>query len=381
MNAMSASVGVPLLSIVVPVYRVEGYLRQCLDSILGQGFADCEVVVVDDRSPDGCGAIIDEYAAKDSRVRALYLAQNVGLGRARNAGLAAATGEYVWFVDSDDWLAEGALAAVAERLGVARRAGRRLDMLVVDFTRYYEKDGSTKRSASTRALASVPGPEVFASADRPSIFSVFHVAWSRVVCRQFLLDHGLSFHAGLYEDVSWTFPALAAARRIAFLDRVCMFYRQREGAITKTGGAQHLEMIEQWARVLEPLAPDDPLRRLLFAQSMRHCLTVMGNETRLPDRMLRRRFFIRLADHYQRFAPPGDMPGGGRAFRFKTLLVARRLYPIYESVRAVRVMRDKVTPNRTRSGGVVIAAGQADEASGRRLGGTWRSPAVRRRSR
>ena len=97
----------PTLSVVVPVYRVEGYLRECLDSILAGAGADVEVVAVDDASPDGCAAILDRYAAADPRVRVVRMAANVGLGMARNAGLDAARGEYVWFVDSDDWLPPG----------------------------------------------------------------------------------------------------------------------------------------------------------------------------------------------------------------------------------------------------------------------------------
>lgn len=76
----------PRFSIIVPVYKVQGFLRECLDSVLSQSYGDFEVVAVDDRSPDGSGAILDEYAARDARVRVLHLPENVGLGRARNAG-------------------------------------------------------------------------------------------------------------------------------------------------------------------------------------------------------------------------------------------------------------------------------------------------------
>ena len=112
---------VTTLSVVLPVYRVQGYLRQCLDSMLSQSFTDFEIVAVDDCSPDYSGAILAEYAARDPRVRVVTSPENVGLGRARNLGLQHATGDYVWFVDSDDWLATGALAAVAGRLRDDRR--------------------------------------------------------------------------------------------------------------------------------------------------------------------------------------------------------------------------------------------------------------------
>ena len=335
----------PLLSVVVPVYQVEGYLKQCLDSILEQGPDDLEVVVVDDCSPDGSGKIIDEYAARDTRVLAVHLTENVGLGRARNVGFAQSSGDYVWFVDSDDWLADGAIEAAAERLIAERDAGRELDMLVVDFARYYEKDGRTRRSGVARALARTPGPEVFTAVERPSIIGVLHVAWSRIVRRRFLIDNELHFYPGLYEDVSWTYPALLAAQRIAFLDQVCMYYRQREGAITRTGGGQHLEMIDHWERVLAPLPADHPLREVLFDQSMRHCLSVMGSDTRVPDGRLRHEFFLRLTAYYQRFAPAGWAPSGGRVQEIKIWLVAKRLYPVYASLRMAYKARQRLRPD------------------------------------
>lgn len=91
----------PKISVIVPVYKVEDYLHQCVDSILAQNLSDYELILVDDGSPDNCGAICDGYAEKDSRIRVIHQ-QNGGLSAARNAGLDIAQGEYVTFVDSDD---------------------------------------------------------------------------------------------------------------------------------------------------------------------------------------------------------------------------------------------------------------------------------------
>ena len=91
----------PQITVIVPVYKVEPYLHRCVDSILAQTFTDFELILVDDGSPDNCGAICDEYAAKDSRVRVIHQA-NGGLSAARNAALSIATGKYAAFVDSDD---------------------------------------------------------------------------------------------------------------------------------------------------------------------------------------------------------------------------------------------------------------------------------------
>lgn len=93
----------PLISVIVPIYNVEKYLRVCLDSILGQTYTALELILVDDGSPDGCGAICDQYAAMDARIKVIHK-ENGGLSDARNAGLEIATGEYISFIDSDDWI-------------------------------------------------------------------------------------------------------------------------------------------------------------------------------------------------------------------------------------------------------------------------------------
>ena len=101
----------PKVSIIVPVYKAEQYLHRCVDSILSQSFTDCELILVDDGSPDKSGKICDEYASRDSRIQVIHK-QNGGVSSARNAGLEVAHGEYVWFVDSDDWIDNDSLKEI-----------------------------------------------------------------------------------------------------------------------------------------------------------------------------------------------------------------------------------------------------------------------------
>ena len=92
-----------MISVIVPIYKVEPYLNQCVESILCQTYSDLEILLIDDGSPDRCGQICDEYEKQDSRVKAFHI-QNQGLSAARNVGLQNAEGEYIGFVDSDDWI-------------------------------------------------------------------------------------------------------------------------------------------------------------------------------------------------------------------------------------------------------------------------------------
>ena len=106
-----------LVSIIIPVYNVEKYLAQCLESVCGQTYKNLEIIVVDDESPDHSGEIAEEFAKKDSRVRVEHI-KNRGAAGARNVGLELCTGEYILFVDSDDWIelnmVEKLLAAIEE---------------------------------------------------------------------------------------------------------------------------------------------------------------------------------------------------------------------------------------------------------------------------
>ncbi|MEV6844280.1 bifunctional glycosyltransferase family 2 protein/CDP-glycerol:glycerophosphate glycerophosphotransferase [Actinoplanes sp. NPDC051411] len=312
-----------LLSIVLPVYKVEAYLRQCLDSVLEQSYADFEIVAVDDCSPDRSGEILAEYAARDPRVRVITAPENLGLGRARNLGLEHAKGEYVWFLDSDDWLAMGALAAVVRRL---RETGA--DVLIAGWDRVHwngRVDVGTAKKLMARA------PETFTAEQWPAVLDVLHVAWNKVVRRDLLIRLGLEFETGWYEDVSFTYPLLVGAERMTVLPRTCVHYRQRRtGAITRTVGDRHFEVFDHWERALE-LAGEvgDDLRGRLFRRMIWHYLQVLRHETRVPAAS-RRRFFQRMTENYRRFRPASGFPEpSSRLERLRFDLVGRGSYPAF----------------------------------------------------
>ncbi|PRY29512.1 bifunctional glycosyltransferase/CDP-glycerol:glycerophosphate glycerophosphotransferase [Pseudosporangium ferrugineum] len=342
-----------LLSVVLPVYKVQGYLRQCLDSLLEQSFTDFEIVAVDDCSPDHSGAILAEYAARDPRVRVVTLERNSGLGRARNAGLDHAAGDYVWFLDSDDWLSQGALTAVADRL-----AATAADVLIVGFDRVHW-DGRVTVSGAGRLLDEAP--ETFSAEQWPRVLNILHVAWNKVVRRDLLLKLGFRFEEGWYEDVSFSFPLLAAAPRIGGLSRVCIHYRQRRtGAITRTLDDRHFEIFDHWhhamALVDEHCPNAEALRPVLFQRMMWHYLTVLRNAERVR-KVSRKRFFDRITEDYHRYRPAGgyELPGGAMSLRHK--LVARGAFlPFRAMQRAIGAAR---AVNRVRKVPVVKAKGVA----------------------
>ncbi|WP_406436431.1 CDP-glycerol glycerophosphotransferase family protein [Streptomyces sp. NBC_00631] len=295
----------PRLSVIVPCFKVQGFLSECLDSVLEQSFHDIEVVAVDDRSPDGCGAILDEYAARDPRVKVLHLPENVGLGRARNAGLPYATGDFLLFLDSDDTLVPGALRAITDRLAETGDP----DVLVFDYARTYWW-GGTRRNALAEVLGATS--DVFTAAARPEILDLLMVVWNKAYRRDFVEENGFQFPPGYYEDTPWTFPVMLSAARIATLDRICLNYRQRrQGNILSTTSRKHFDVHEQYKRVFAFVGARPELagwRPYLHRKMGEHCLDILAKPDRLPP-AARGEFFRNTAELYRAFRPAGADQG------------------------------------------------------------------------
>ncbi|MFJ9342202.1 glycosyltransferase family 2 protein [Streptomyces sp. NPDC101733] len=334
----------PRFSVIVPVHNVEAFVREALESVLDQSYADFELIVVDDHSPDGCGAIIDTYAALDPRVSAVHLPENVGLGRARNAGLALATGEYVIFLDSDDTLTPGTLRAITERL----RATDSPDVLVFDYARTHD-DGRVVRN-QLAGLLRHDGPASFALADRPKLINLLPVSWNKAYRRAFIEDTGLTFPPGFYEDAPWTYPVLVSARTLAVLDRECVHYRQRTGSILSTTSRRHLDLLDQYDRVFAFLDGDachERWRPLLYRRMARHYGHLVADRRRLP-REARTEFFRRAADSMSRHHAPGAAPALG--VRLRQLLMRRGARRTYWALSAAGALRARAATTARRTG-------------------------------
>jgi CDP-glycerol glycerophosphotransferase len=334
----------PLLSIVMPVAGVEDYLGQCLDSVLGQAAGELEVIAVDDASADRCGQILDERAAVDRRLRVIHLATAAGPGPARDRGLAAAAGEYVWFVDPDDLLAAGALPAV-----MARLAADQPDVLLLDYL-ILHRSGRTGPSPGAALLRRPPGSEDAAAAVTlagcPGLLTRTMTLWSKVFRRSFLTGLGIRFPPGVHEDVPVSCAALLSAGRIALLDRVCYLYRQRGRSFLATPSMGHFSIFDSYGQVFALLAaspwpagrpPLTPaVRAAVFGRAMEHYTTVLASG--LIPRPARRAYFHRMARDFQRYRPPGyQHPPGLRGLKLR--LVERDSYLAYAVLGPVNGLR------------------------------------------
>ncbi|MDX3135644.1 bifunctional glycosyltransferase family 2 protein/CDP-glycerol:glycerophosphate glycerophosphotransferase [Streptomyces europaeiscabiei] len=293
----------PRFSVIVPAYKVQAYLRECLDSVLSQSFTDLELIVVDDASPDNCGAIADETAARDPRVRrTVRLRENAGPGAARNKGMEHARGDYLLFLDGDDTFTPGALQAIADRV---KETGEP-DVLVHDFARISWSGESVRNEHALRLTEQGPAP--FRLDERPGLLSVRPVVWNKAYKREFVEDHDFRFPPGIYEDTAWTYPVLMAADSVATLDRVCVHHRRRRhGSLLGTTTRGHFDVFEQYDRVFAYVDERPELaqwRPVLFRRMVDHLTSVFSRRHRLP-REARTEFLRTVRAHCARYRTPG----------------------------------------------------------------------------
>ena len=218
--------GKAMISIIVPVYKVMPYLRQCVDSILNQSYHNVEILLIDDGSPDGCGGICDEYLKKDERIRVFHT-ENRGLSAARNLGLREAKGEYIGFVDSDDWI-EPSMFEVLLKILEETHA----DIRVCDFVR--EPDSFAKAFQPIKAV--YQGADILNALLEKQIN---YTVWNKLFRRE--LFDGLRFPDGKnYEDIALMHRIMYAANRVVVIPVTGYHYRVRPDSITRNFTAKNL---------------------------------------------------------------------------------------------------------------------------------------------
>ena len=210
-------------SIIIPVYNVKKYLRACLDSVVGQSFSNWEALCVNDGSTDGSEAILQEYAAREQRIT-IISQMNAGTATARNTGLRAAKGDYIFFLDSDDWLEPDTLRILADRLNGE-------DILCFSGRRYFESTRTYHSADISPEKSYQMGMDYYnENALLPRDFAFVCVVL-RVYNRTFLLNNELFFDDDItYEDNLWIPKVLYYAQSVSMIPDALYLYRIREGS-------------------------------------------------------------------------------------------------------------------------------------------------------
>ena len=264
----------PLISVIVPVYRAEPYLRRCLDSIVSQTYRNLEIILVDDGSPDRSGAICDEYAARDSRIIVIHQ-ENKGVSEARNIALDMAKGDYFQFSDSDDWM-EPRASELALRAALDQHA----DLVSFGYRVIYPS-GKIRTE-----VAASSGQQDKAAVMKDLVWQKGHFRdgpWNKLFARR--LFDGMRFSAGrVYEDTGLLYRLLQRADLVYSVSEVLYNYFLHPGSITSNGYQYHahkdrLFSFEQRLHFLEQYYPD--LVDLQLSMTLRELL--IGKEKMKGD--------------------------------------------------------------------------------------------------
>lgn len=240
MNAYSDK---PLVSVIVPVYKVEQYLDQCVESIVNQTYKNLQIILVDDGSPDGCPQICDKWARKDCRIEVIHQ-ENRGLSVARNSGLKQAVGGWILFVDSDDLLnislvdlalstSDGADIVIYDHL-----RAEEFDQSVISHTVHYVSD----------TVVTISGYQGMMEILREHIPSM---AWRYIAKRNLYIENNIQFPVGrLLEDVATTYRLFYFSKTIAILPITLYYYRERQSSIM-VSSTHEAFLSAHWANIKE----------------------------------------------------------------------------------------------------------------------------------
>ena len=275
-------------SIIIPIYKVEQYLHECVDSVLNQTFRDFEVILVDDGSPDSCPLICDEYAQKDKRVKVIHK-PNGGLADARNAGLDVAEGDYICFIDSDDYLINNHVLSL-----LADKTQTNPDVVHYKFIEWYERDGHLGKcnfdyrvETEGRTVA-----EIYCELIDKDAY--YNSAWSKIIKRNLLHENNIQFEKGILgEDNEWYYHVVMVAKSLMLVDEPLYVYRRRGNSITTSITEKNLRdqlyVLAKWERLLQNKGADARAKAVWGSLAKQYCSAVilysnlMNVETFYPE--------------------------------------------------------------------------------------------------
>lgn len=214
------------ISVIIPIYKVESYIKTCLESVIGQSYKNLEIILVDDGSPDNCPAICDEYAEKDARIKVIHK-KNGGLSDARNAGLEIISGDLLFFVDSDDYINKYCLEMLVDEM-----ESTGADIIECHSNNFLDgQDPSWKSTCSIKRRKEFTSNEWLTETNLGDFISC--AVWNKLYKADLYAD--IRFPVGrIYEDDATTYKVIDKAEKICRIDSRLYFYRERVGS-TMTG--------------------------------------------------------------------------------------------------------------------------------------------------
>ena len=225
-----------LISVIVPIYNVEKYLNKCIESIINQSYSNLEIILVDDGSKDSSGIMCDNYILKDKRIKVIHK-ENGGLSDARNVGIEKAKGEYIVFIDSDDWIDEKMIEIL---YNIIKKNNS--DISICDyFLAYNEEIQTQKEDIEIINLSNIEALKTIYDKD---LGVCMIVAWNKLYKRNLFKDDIRYPYGKIHEDEFTTYKLLYKAEKISYTKQKMYYYRQRENSITSSFNKKRLDCLE-----------------------------------------------------------------------------------------------------------------------------------------
>ncbi|MDD5020567.1 MAG: glycosyltransferase family 2 protein [Endomicrobiaceae bacterium] len=233
------------ISIIIPVYNAEPYLKQCLDSVISQTFKNIEIIIINDYSTDNSSQIIETYKKTDNRIISIHLKKNAGAGSARNEGLKIATGKYIVFIDSDDWVTPDYIEVLYNNIEKYN-----CDMISANFYIYDNKTGYIQQAENSKDLYNTN----FNSLEKKRYFLLLNnnYIWIRIYNKDFLKKNNIYFKLNKLEDSLFLWEIALSSDNFMFIDETIYYYRaNRNNSLTTSNYASaYIEGLREIKKIL-----------------------------------------------------------------------------------------------------------------------------------
>ena len=268
-------------SIIIPVYNVEKYISQCVESILAQTFTDFELILVDDGSKDNSAVLCDSFHEKDSRVLVIHK-RNGGQADARNVGTRDAKGEYIIYIDSDDFIITNDFL---QKIDIACQS--KADIVFYKHKKFFDNSkqlGSCTYSYAEAIKESAYDRMVYCLVEKDAFFGM---PWNKAIRRDLIQKNGIYFETGLVgEDMEWIFHLVTNAGSVVLVDEPFVAYRQREGSTTTSlrikNIADFVYILEKWSANVKILK-NEVLRKALLGSLAKYYSNLLVAYSRVYD--------------------------------------------------------------------------------------------------
>ena len=289
------------VSIIVPVFNVEKYLRECLDSLINQTLDDIEIICVNDGSTDNSIEILQEYCAKDSRIKVINK-ENSGYGISMNMGIESACGEYIGIVESDDF-AESNMFEDLYNLAKEKNA----DIVKSD---WFEYTTSTKTVRKAGRMVLLPENKDLNVKDNPGILKIQPAIWSAIYRKSLLIDNNIRFtetSGASYQDTSFVFKVMCLAKNVVLTDKAYLYYRQDNLNSSVKSKSKVYAICTEYAEITKFLNEHKELKFYVNAYKLvKEYVSYIWNLKRI-DKQFRRDFIKKMSDIFVQYNEQGEI--------------------------------------------------------------------------